>query len=181
MTPTLLSPPKPLTAAASAHPVIDSPLRIRLSPTLDRRAVVDGAWWPYSRDAAAELPALIAAVDQRLDRITVGIGVHRDAWDHIPRGIPARGRQVRVGRLHHIDPRVITLIFAVGEPVVLLVIPPGAARGSAGAAFRPFVQDTTGGSDGAAHWMRLDDPDTVSAHLPRVSAPAGPGLVGRFV
>ncbi|WP_268808920.1 DUF5994 family protein [Nonomuraea solani] len=123
--PTLLSPPIPLSPTSSAIPRCDSALRLRLHPVLDRRAVVDGAWWPYSRDAAAELPSLIAAVDQRLGRTTLRISVHQDAWERIPRRIPARGRQVRIGWFHHTDPRVITLSFATGEPIVLLLIPPG--------------------------------------------------------
>ncbi|WP_223167823.1 DUF5994 family protein [Nonomuraea sp. SYSU D8015] len=95
---------------------------------LDRRALVDGAWWPYSHDARAGLPGLIAAVDRLLDRVMLRIGVHRDAWQRIPRRIPARGRQVRVGWFRHADPRVIILFFAAAEPVVLLIIPPGYRR-----------------------------------------------------
>ncbi|MFI6600483.1 DUF5994 family protein [Nonomuraea sp. NPDC050536] len=137
MTPTILSPLKPLSPVASA-------LRLSLSPVLDGRAVVDGAWWPRTRDAAAELPALITAVDQRLGRVTLRVGVYRDAWDHIPRRISARGRQVRVGWFRHADPRVITLIFSGAEPIVLLVIPPGTASAPAEAAMALTVQGTAG-------------------------------------
>ncbi|MFI9559198.1 DUF5994 family protein [Nonomuraea endophytica] len=94
-----------------------------LNPALDRRAVVDGAWWPYSRDAAAELPALIAAVDRMLDRVTLRVDVHVDAWKNLPRHIPARGRRVRVGWFHHSDPRVVILSFAAAGQVVLLLVP----------------------------------------------------------
>ncbi|WP_327092522.1 DUF5994 family protein [Nonomuraea sp. NBC_01738] len=125
-------------------PRVDSALRLALYPVPDRRAVVDGAWWPYSRDAAAELPHLIAAVDQRLGRTVLRIGVYRDAWQHIPRRIPARGRQVRVGWFRHSDPRVITLVFATGEPIVLLLIPSGTAAGAAEAALKLTAQDTAG-------------------------------------
>ncbi|MFG6196524.1 DUF5994 family protein [Nonomuraea sp. JJY05] len=124
MTPTLLSQRTPLSPVSSAIPRVDSAPRLSLHPVLDRRAVVDGAWWPSSCDAAAELPNLIAAVDRLLDRVTLRIGVHRDVWQSIPRRIPARGRQVRIGWFRHTDPRVITLIFAAGEPVVLLIIHP---------------------------------------------------------
>ncbi|MEV4104779.1 DUF5994 family protein [Nonomuraea sp. NPDC049649] len=108
-------------------PPVDSGLRLVLRPVPNRRAMVDGAWWPYSRDAAAELPGLIAAVDRFLDRVTLRIGVHRDALQRVPHSIPARGRQVRVEWSRHTDPRVITLAFAAGEPVVLLMMPPGTA------------------------------------------------------
>ncbi|MEQ4722612.1 DUF5994 family protein [Nonomuraea sp. B19D2] len=162
MTPTLLSQRTPLSSTSSAIPRVDSALRLSLHPVLDRRAVVDGAWWPYSRDAAAELPGLIAAVDRLLDRVTLRIGLHRDAWQSIPHRIPARGRQVRIGWFRHTDPRLITLIFAAGEPVVLLVIPPGTAAGPAEAMLKLTAQDTAG--------LSLDDILTV-ARLPPDPAP----------
>ncbi|RVX45008.1 hypothetical protein EDD27_7784 [Nonomuraea polychroma] len=162
MTPTLLSPPTPLSAASSALPQVDSALRLSLHPVLDRRAVVDGAWWPHSRDAAAELAGLIPAVDRLLDRVMLRIGVHQDAWQRIPRRIPARGRQVRVGWFRHADPRLITLIFAAAEPVVLLVIPPDTAAGPAEATLKLTAQDTTG--------LTVDAILTL-AHLPPDPAP----------
>ncbi|TMR32218.1 hypothetical protein ETD85_23320 [Nonomuraea zeae] len=124
---------------------------------LDRRATVDGAWWPYSRDAAAELPGLIAAVDQRLGRTTLSVGVYRDSWDHVPRRIPARGREIRVGWIRHADPRVITLIPAGAEPISLLVIEPGTVSTVAEAALRRTTQDTTGFEPGGIRAI---------AHLP---------------
>jgi hypothetical protein len=144
MTLTLLSQPAPLSAASSAIPRADSALRLSLHPVPNRRAVVGGAWWPYSRNAAAELPGLIAAVDRLLDRVTLRIGVHGDTWQSLPRRIPARGRQVRIGWFRHTDPRVITLSFATGEPVVLLIIPPGTAAGTAEATLELTAQDTAG-------------------------------------
>ncbi|MER7505162.1 DUF5994 family protein [Nonomuraea pusilla] len=160
MTPTLLSQRAPLSSTSSAIPRVDSGLRLSLHPVLDRRAVVDGAWWPYSRDAAAELPGLIAAVDQRLQRTTLLVGVQRDAWQSIPHRIPARGRQVRIGWFRHADARVISLIFAAGEPVVLLVIPPGTTAGPAEAELT--AQDTAG--------LSIDDILTVE-RLPPDPAP----------
>ncbi|MFC7586152.1 DUF5994 family protein [Nonomuraea antimicrobica] len=94
------------------------------------------------RDAATELPGLIAAVDQRLGRTTLLVGVCRDAWQHIPRRIPARGRPVRISWFRHADPRLVALFFATGEPVVLLVIPPDTAAGPAEAALKLTAQNT---------------------------------------
>ncbi|MEV4094194.1 DUF5994 family protein [Streptosporangium saharense] len=131
----------------------------------DRRAVVDGAWWPRSRDAAAELPGLIAAVDQRLGLTTLRIGVHQDAWRHIPNRIPVRNRQVRVGWFRHTDPRVITLVFAYAEPVVLLVIPPDTAADVAEAALELAAQDTVG--------LTLDDILTPASPSPDPAFRAG--------
>ncbi|MDR8410215.1 DUF5994 family protein [Nonomuraea sp. 3-1Str] len=131
----------------------------------NRRSVVDGAWWPCSRDAAAELPDLIAAVDRLLDRATLRIGVHRDTWQNIPRRIPARGRQVRIGWFRHADPRVITLSFAAGEPVVLLIIPPGTAAGAAKAVLKLTAQETAG--------MAVDDILTLASLPPDPAFSAG--------
>ncbi|MDF5757384.1 DUF5994 family protein [Spongiactinospora sp. TRM90649] len=162
MTPTLLFPPAPLSPASPAIPRADSALRLSLNPVPNRLAVVDGAWWPSSRDAAAELPGLIAAVDRLLDRVTLRIGLHGDVWQNIPRRIPARGRQVRIGWFRHTDPRVITLSFATGEPVVLLIIPSGTPAGAAGATLKLTAQDIAG--------MSIDAILTL-AHLPARPAP----------
>jgi hypothetical protein len=144
MTPTLLSQPAPLSSASPAIPRVDSALRLSLRPVLNRLAVVDGAWWPFSCDAAAELPALITAVDQLLNRVVLRVGLHGDVWQNIPRRIPARGRQVRIGWFRHADPQVITLSFAAGEPVVLLLVPSGTAAGTAEATLKLTAQDIAG-------------------------------------
>lgn len=144
MTPTLLSQPAPLSGASPATPRVDSALRLSLRPVPNRLTVVDGAWWPYSCDATAELPGLIAAVDRLLDRVTLRIGLHSDVWQNIPRRIQARGRRVRVGWFRHADPRVITLSFGTGEPVVLLIVPSGTAAGAAEATLKLTTQDIAG-------------------------------------
>ncbi|GAA0934291.1 DUF5994 family protein [Nonomuraea longicatena] len=163
MTPTLLSQRAPLGSVSSALPRADSALRLSLHPVPDRRALVNGAWWPYSCDAAAELPGLIAAVDQRLQRTTLMVGVHRDAWPRIPSRIPARGRTVRIGWFRHADPHVIVLFFASDEPVALLIIPPDTALGAAEAALELTARDTAD---------LTDDAIVALAHLP--SDPAHP-------
>ncbi|MFF4617123.1 DUF5994 family protein [Nonomuraea jabiensis] len=159
MTPTLLSQRAPLGSTLSATPRVDSALRLSLHPVLDRRAVVNGAWWPYSHDAAAELPDLIAAVDQRLQRTTLLVGVHRNAWRRIPRRIPARGRTVRVGWFRHADPHVIVLFSASDEPVALLIIPPDTAVGPAEAALELTARNTADLSDDAIFALAHLPPD----------------------
>ncbi|MGW4797295.1 DUF5994 family protein [Nonomuraea sp. NPDC004297] len=172
MAPTLLSQPAPFSPVSSAIPRDYSALRLGLHAVLDQRAVVDGAWWPYSRDAAAELPGLITAVDRLLDRVTLRIGLHGDAWLSIPHQIPACGRQVRIGWFRHTDPRLITLIFTTGEPVVLMVIPPDTAAGPAEATLKLTAQELTArytAQDAAG--LSADDALT-GAHLPPDPAPS---------
>ncbi|MFL6052525.1 MAG: DUF5994 family protein [Actinoallomurus sp.] len=113
-----------------------------MDPVLAGRGPLDGAWWPYSHDAAVELPGLIAAVDQRLGRTTLRVCVHTEAWDHIPRRIPARGRQIEVGRLCGTDPRLMTLMFAGADAVNLLIMPSDSTGGPAAARFALGVEST---------------------------------------
>ncbi|XVQ85384.1 DUF5994 family protein [Microbispora siamensis] len=142
MTVTLLSRSTSPSAPAGTDPVIGSDVRLRLAPVLGLRGTVDGAWWPHSRDATLELPGLIAAVDQRLGLTTLRVGVHVDAWDHIPHRVHGDGRQVKVGWFHSADPRLVTLTFAEAEPVILLVVPPYTADGPAGTALMLASQGT---------------------------------------
>ncbi|MFI6928350.1 DUF5994 family protein [Nonomuraea spiralis] len=81
--------------------------RLPLDPDLPRQDAVDGAWWPASYAAGAEPPALIAAVDQRLERRVLRVGLHVDTWPNVPRRIAAPRRQVKVGWFGTIDPHVV--------------------------------------------------------------------------
>ncbi|WP_156045980.1 DUF5994 family protein [Herbidospora cretacea] len=118
--------------------------RISLNPLLDRKGTVDGAWWPNTRDAAAELPDLISAVDRWLGRAVLRVGLQLQAWDNIPHRIPAPGRQVRVGWFRSGDPNLIVLNIAGTEPVTLLVIPAGTPHGEAVAALAAAAAGTVG-------------------------------------
>lgn len=144
MTPTLLSPSAPPSTPAETAPLIGPEVRLRLAPVLGARGVVDGAWWPHSRDGTAELPDLIAAVDRRLGLTTMRVGVHVDAWDHIPHHVQVGGRQVEVGWFHSADPRLVSLTFAEAEPVILLIVPPYTADGPTGSALMLASQGTFG-------------------------------------
>ncbi|WP_285778085.1 DUF5994 family protein [Microtetraspora sp. NBRC 13810] len=100
-------------------------MRFVLFPGPSRPDVPDGAWWPYSRDAAAELPGLISMIDEWLGGITLRVSLHLDAWDDLPRHISARGRRIQVDWFRDLDPRLIKLTLAGAEDVILLVVIPG--------------------------------------------------------
>ncbi|MEV0230773.1 STAS domain-containing protein [Nonomuraea sp. NPDC050786] len=159
----LLTNPAPLNAVADTRPAIDSAVRLRLDPISYRRDTTAGVWWPHSRDAAAELPDLIASVDQRLSRITQCVGLRADAWDDIPYRIPARGREVRVDCLRGADPHLIVLTVTGTEPVTLLVVPPDA------------------GPHQAAHLLSAYRPAEPVAGTPEADASAGWENEGGFV
>jgi hypothetical protein len=126
--------------------------RVSLSTHLHaRHTAVDGAWWPRSTDLAGELPALVAALDERGLRIS-RIAYSLSAWDPTPHRVQVDGRTVRTGGFRVIDPTLVSLTSAggVGEPVDLRVLPPDtdpqvAARElAADAAGRPAGPRTVG-------------------------------------
>ncbi|WP_151476957.1 DUF5994 family protein [Streptomyces albicerus] len=111
---------------------------VRLETTDDRRGVLDGAWWPRSRDIAAELPVLIAALTEHLGPVT-RVGLDSSAWEELPTRLTIGDRVV------HIDS------FPVGDDTVLitrgdqdlfslLVIPPHATPEAARAAMAEAVR-----------------------------------------
>ncbi|WP_329437514.1 DUF5994 family protein [Streptomyces sp. NBC_01280] len=100
------------------------PLRLALASTDTAGALLDGAWWPRSRDLAAELPALTAALDPLWGRIT-HVTVNPTLWPVIPRKVPVDGHVVSVGWFKaEQDPhKLLLLSYTVGR-WDLLVIPP---------------------------------------------------------
>jgi hypothetical protein len=65
----------PVTGAVETH----QKLRLKLKPKAPTIGSVDGAWWPRSRDLAAELPALLAVLAVRLGPIE-RVGYHLGDW-----------------------------------------------------------------------------------------------------
>jgi hypothetical protein len=95
-------------------------------PALPRHGATDGGWWPRSRNALTELPALIAALDARPGVRVQQLAVRRDEWDEIPRQLTADGSHfVRVDWLTTIPRRTVSVTTPGGrEPIALLVVPP---------------------------------------------------------
>ncbi|WP_223190578.1 DUF5994 family protein [Streptomyces sp. TRM68416] len=114
--------------------------RLSLAPTGSVPALLDGAWWPRSRDLLREIPTLTNALDACWGRIT-HVTVNPAHWPVIPRKVPVAGHTVHVGWFADgQDPnKVILLSYTVGR-LDLLVIPPetepaAAARLMAAATF----------------------------------------------
>lgn len=53
-----------LTPAVEERTPSSLPTRLVLAPADTAPALIDGAWWPRSRDLNAELPALIEVLDR---------------------------------------------------------------------------------------------------------------------
>lgn len=134
----------PIARVLSEQPSDVPVVRLSLEPGPRRARAVDGEWWPRSTDAAAELPGLIAAVDRRLGKMTLRVGLHVDAWSNIPHRIPAPGRAVKVGWFQSMDRRLVTLTINGGEGITLRVIPPEARVASTKAAHASAPTDPNG-------------------------------------
>ncbi|MFE9686857.1 DUF5994 family protein [Streptomyces sp. NPDC006285] len=118
-------------APLSTAPFRAPTARLALKPAGGPRALLDGAWWPSSRDLTQELPALADMLDPLWGRIT-RIAVNPRHWPTVPRRVPVNGHVVRVGWLSELDPHKIVLLSYTTGRWDLLVIPPQTSA-SAGA------------------------------------------------
>jgi hypothetical protein len=111
---------------------------LRMVTTHARGGILDGAWWPRTRDIGAELPALITALTEFLGPVT-RVGLDTTAWEKLPT------RLIVDDRVVHIDS------FPVGDDTVLItrgdrdyfslmVVPPHATPEAAHAAMARAVR-----------------------------------------
>lgn len=120
------TPPGPALLPDAVHrDVKPGAVLLRLETTRAREGLLDGAWWPRSRDIGAQLPGLISALTEHLGPVT-RVGLDAGAWDEAP------GRLTVDGRVVHIDWYPVgddTVLVTRGDRdhFVLLVIPPRAA------------------------------------------------------
>ncbi|MGW8332788.1 DUF5994 family protein [Streptomyces sp. NPDC055897] len=108
-----------------------SAARVALKGGDGSRGLLDGAWWPRSRDLAVELPALIGLLDPLWGRVT-RIAVNPRYWPVVPRKVPVRGHVVKVGWFKaEQDPHKLLLLSNTVGRWDLLVIPPDTPAASA--------------------------------------------------
>ncbi|GGZ84477.1 hypothetical protein GCM10010371_50310 [Streptomyces subrutilus] len=106
------------------------PARLSLTPKSSLAGQLDGAWWPRSRDLAAEIPPLAAALAEPWGRIT-RVTVNPAHWPSVPRTIAAGGHTLHVGWFTEQHPdKLILLSYTVGR-WDLLVVPPETEPGAA--------------------------------------------------
>lgn len=99
------------------------PARLALAPAGRSQSRVDGAWWPRSRDLAAELPSLSEAM-AALGVITRAT-VNPTHWQSIPRQVRVSGRALKVGWFaDEQDEHEIMLLSYHAARWELLVVPP---------------------------------------------------------
>ncbi|WP_428949902.1 DUF5994 family protein [Streptomyces sp. cg35] len=94
------------------------------------RGLLDGAWWPRSRDLVAELPPLAAVLDPLWGRMT-RVAVNPMLWPVVPRKVTVGDHVLKVGWFTpELDPHKLLLSYGIGR-WDLLVIPPETRPASA--------------------------------------------------
>ncbi|MFJ5136448.1 DUF5994 family protein [Streptomyces sp. NPDC088707] len=97
--------------------------RLSLTPRTTLAGLLDGAWWPRSRDLTLEIPPLVDALAGHFGRIT-RVTVNPARWPVVPHKVAVAGHTVHVGWFTEQDPdKMILLSYAVGR-CDLLVVPP---------------------------------------------------------
>ena len=83
---------------------------------------MDGAWWPRTRDLAAELPPLLTALTDRVGTVAV-VGYHLNAWSHAGPQLNTGSGTIILQGFTADDPQTILIIGASGRRVTLVVVP----------------------------------------------------------
>jgi Family of unknown function (DUF5994) len=129
----------PTAAIPATRASMPSASRLRLRPTPAARGVLDGGWWPRSRDPAVELPKLIADLNTRLGQgaSVTCVALNLTAWDRTPHRIAIGDRIVPVGWFQALDvdtiadADTIAVTTTRGDRITLLVVPPETTAASA--------------------------------------------------
>jgi len=107
-------------------PTASGEARISFRQPVTEAGYIDAAWWPRSRDLAAELPALFDALRtayRDVDRVSYNVPF----WKPTPRRMQIDKRVVRVRGYHVQDPLVLTVFDSSGdEHIDILVVRPEA-------------------------------------------------------
>jgi hypothetical protein len=117
-------------AISPAQPSQPSATRLCLRPSPPGgRGILDGGWWPRSRDPASELRMLVAGLNThfgahfgQLGTIT-RVALNLTAWDRPLSRVAIDDRIVPVGWSRSLDVHTVILTTAQGERVTLLVVP----------------------------------------------------------
>ncbi len=114
--------------------------RLHLQPTLSRRTLLDGGWWPRSTDPATELADLILALNGDRSRVR-SVMLGPAGWDSHPPRMDVAGR-VRLSWFSTAPASLLIALRVDGDRVDLLVVPPDTHPATAQAAMALAAQPT---------------------------------------
>ncbi|MEV0845128.1 DUF5994 family protein [Streptomyces sp. NPDC049954] len=155
MSATNAQPPATLSAVPDLPAGTPEPPRLSLKEPDAPPGLLDGAWWPRSRDLTREIPQLIEALDSRWGRIT-RIAVNFRSWPTVPRRISVPGHIVKVGWFTaELDPNKLLLLSYNAGRWDLLVVPPE-TEPAAAARLMAAASDASGPALTATEYLSAD-------------------------
>lgn len=98
------------------------PLRLKLSGS-QAGGILDGGWWPRSRDIDVELADLADHFPEdggRVHRVLYS----RPDWDTHPRSVPVTRGGLKTGSFPSDDTHIVVLSMSTHDRLKVLVIPP---------------------------------------------------------
>lgn len=108
--------------------------RLRLADSPSSRAMLDGGWWPTSRDPVVELCSLVTALTAQHGGVIERVMLQPAAWDRHPCRIGVGGAVVRVGWFTTLGAELVIITGPRDLRIDLAVIPPETAYAVATAA-----------------------------------------------
>ena len=104
----------------------DARVRLTLGEGRSGDSVLDGAWWPRTRDPLIELPLLVAELAAVVGAVT-RISLDDEGWLTTPRNMPFDRRRTEICWLSPIDTHEVLVEAHDDVELTLLLVPPGAA------------------------------------------------------
>jgi uncharacterized protein DUF5994 len=124
-----------ITSEAGAVQSTRGELRLQMKPSAAAHGLVDGGWWPWSNDLAAEFPELVMTLSSLLGPVD-RIGYNPDTWDTTARTQTVANRTVRLEGVHTMQANTVTVTGPDLPLMSLVVVPPGTPGGVARAVLR---------------------------------------------
>jgi hypothetical protein len=100
--------------------------RLLMRPHRTGGSLLDGAWWPRSRDPAAELPGLVFALDERLGAVHQ-LKLGASGWESRPRRLVVDDRVITLAWFSSQPRGLLIALAASGQRLELLVVPSATA------------------------------------------------------
>ncbi len=117
-------------------------LRLKVKPSTAARGSVDGGWWPWSTDPAAEFPALAMALSSWVGPAR-NIDYHPGDWGAAESMLIVEGWTVRLTASLVVHAHTVVLTGSNLRRIRLLVVPPSTPGGVARAVLRSVSRSDT--------------------------------------
>ncbi|WP_125726442.1 DUF5994 family protein [Kibdelosporangium aridum] len=117
-------------------------LRLQIKPSTAAVGNVDGGWWPWSTDPAAEFPALVMALSSWVGPARQ-MAYHPVDWDPVQSTLIVENWAVTLARSCDIPANTVVVTGPNRKRIRLLVVPPTTPGGAARAVLRAASRSDT--------------------------------------